>query len=88
MEHFAGLDVSVKATRSVGAVFGLTCAKYQSGEVDWDGRISRLVEHDPRHLISTARSFDKNGPLVDAFRRGLAENASRRPQRRHRVSVG
>ena len=24
MEHFAGLDVSVKATRSVGAVFGLT----------------------------------------------------------------
>ena len=75
MEHFAGLDVSVKATRSVGAVFGLTCAKYQSGEVDWDGRISRLVEHDPGHLISTARSFDKNGPLVDAFRRGLAENS-------------
>ena len=54
MEHFAGLDVSVKATRSVGAVFGLTCAKYQSGEVDWDGRISRCGDQMMRVMLYEA----------------------------------
>ena len=31
-------------SKSVGAVFGLTCSRYQSGEIDWSGRISRCGE--------------------------------------------
>jgi Transposase IS116/IS110/IS902 family len=30
-----------RKSKSVGAVFGLTCSKYQSGEMDRSGRISR-----------------------------------------------
>ena len=30
-----------RKSKAVGAVFGLTCSKYQSGEVDRNGRISR-----------------------------------------------
>src|SRR3978361_2389946 len=30
-----------RKSKSVGAVFGLTCSRYQSGETDWSGRISR-----------------------------------------------
>ena len=28
-----------RKSKSVGAVFGLTCSKYQSGEIDRSGRI-------------------------------------------------
>ena len=43
LTYRATVDVPARfrKSKSVGAVFGLTCAKYQSGEVDWDGRISR-----------------------------------------------
>ena len=32
-----GVDVPARfrKSKSVGAVFGLTCARYQSGEIDW-----------------------------------------------------
>src|SRR5499427_10624624 len=30
-----------RKSKAVGAVFGLTCSKYQSGEIDRSGRISR-----------------------------------------------
>jgi transposase len=33
-----------RKSKSVGAVFGLTCSRYQSGEIDWSGRISRCGE--------------------------------------------
>ena len=41
LTYRATVDVPARfrKSKSVGAVFGLTCAKYQSGEVDWDGRI-------------------------------------------------
>jgi transposase len=35
-------------------VFGLTCAKYQSGEVDWDGRISRCGDEMMRTMLYEA----------------------------------
>jgi transposase len=43
LTYRATVDIPARfrKSKSVGAVFGLTCAKYQSGEVDWDGRISR-----------------------------------------------
>ena len=86
MEHFAGLDVSVKETsvcigddtgkivrevkvasepeallparfrksKSVGAVFGLTCAKYQSGESERTGAISRCGDEMMRTMLYEA----------------------------------
>src|SRR5437870_12392859 len=43
LTYRATVDVPARFRKSkaVGAVFGLTCAKYQSGEVDRNGRISR-----------------------------------------------
>ena len=43
-----------RRSKSVGAVFGLTCAKYQSGEVDWDGRISRCGDEMMRTMLYEA----------------------------------
>jgi hypothetical protein len=42
-DYRATVDVPARfrKSKSVGAVFGLTCSKYQSGEIDWSGRISR-----------------------------------------------
>jgi transposase len=39
LTYRATVDIPARfrKSKSVGAVFGLTCAKYQSGEVDWDG---------------------------------------------------
>ena len=43
-----------RKSKSVAAVFGLTCAKYQSGEVDWDGRISRCGDDMTRVMLYEA----------------------------------
>src|SRR6186713_704638 len=43
-----------RKSKSVGAVFGLTCAKYQSGEADWDGRISRCGDEMMRVMLYEA----------------------------------
>ena len=37
-----------------GAVFGLTCSKYQSGEIDWSGRISRCGDEMMRVMLYEA----------------------------------
>ena len=43
LTYRATVDVPARfrKSKSVGAVFGLTCSKYQSGEMDRSGRISR-----------------------------------------------
>src|SRR6202167_3254118 len=40
LTYRATVDVPARfrKSKSVGAVFGLTCSKYQSGEIDWSGR--------------------------------------------------
>src|SRR5207244_9403697 len=42
LSYRATVDVPARFRKSkaVGAVFGLTCARYQSGEIDWSGRIA------------------------------------------------
>src|SRR5206468_12379738 len=42
LTYRATVDIPARfrESKSVWAVFGLTCGKYQSGEVDWDGRIT------------------------------------------------
>src|SRR6185503_5207118 len=56
LTYRATVDVPARfrKSKSVGAVFGLTCAKYQSGEVDWDGRISRCGDEMMRAMLYEA----------------------------------
>src|SRR6187401_1146082 len=41
LTYRATVDVPARfrKSKSVGAVFGLTCSRYQSGEIDWSGKI-------------------------------------------------
>src|SRR5437764_6889285 len=43
-----------RKSKSVGAVFGLTCSKYQSGEIDRNGRISRCGDEMMRVMLYEA----------------------------------
>ncbi|MES4992780.1 IS110 family transposase [Agrobacterium radiobacter] len=45
-----------RKSRSVGAWIGLTTRRYQSGEVDYDGHISRRGDHHLRGLLYEAAS--------------------------------
>ena len=56
LTYRATVDVPARfrKSKSVGAVFGLTCAKYQSGEVDWDGRISRCGDEMMRTMLGSS----------------------------------
>ncbi len=56
LTYRATVDVPARFRKSkaVGAVFGLTCAKYQSGEVDWSGRISRCGDEMMRTMLYEA----------------------------------
>jgi len=56
-----GVDDPQRFTRSrtVGAHFGMTPRKYQSGEIDYDGRISRCGDRDVRQAL-----FDAAGSLL------------------------
>ena len=56
LTYRATVDIPARfrKSKSVGVVFGLTCAKYQSGEVDWDGRISRCGDGMMRTMLYEA----------------------------------
>jgi transposase len=43
-----------RKSKSVGAVFGLTCSKYQSGEIDRSGAISRCGDEMMRTTLYEA----------------------------------
>src|ERR1700750_537691 len=43
-----------RKSKAVGAVFGLTCSKYQSGEIDRSGRISRCGDEMMRVMLYAA----------------------------------
>ena len=48
------VPVRFRKSKSVGAVFGLTCSKYQSGEIDRSGRISRCGDEMMRVMLYEA----------------------------------
>jgi transposase len=56
LTYRATVDVPARfrKSKSVGAVFGLTCSRYQSGEVDRSGRISRCGDEMMRALLYEA----------------------------------
>jgi len=59
LTYRATVDVPARfrKSKSVGAVFGLTCAKYQSGEIDWSGRISRCGDEMMRVMLYEAAQY-------------------------------
>src|SRR5271169_6038383 len=79
----ATIDVPARfrTSKSVGAVFGLTPAKYQSGEIDRSGRISRCGDEMMRTMLyeaaqsmlfhSTRWSWLKAWAMKIARRRGI-----------------
>ncbi len=82
LTYRATVDVPARFRKSkaVGAVFGLTCSKYQSGEIDRSGRISRcgdemmrvmLYEAAQSMLRSTRWSWLKAWAMQIARRRGM-----------------
>ena len=56
LTYRATVDVPARfrKSKSVGAVFGLTCAKYQSGEIDRKGAISRCGDEMMRTMLYEA----------------------------------
>jgi transposase len=52
LTYRATVDVPARfrKPKSVGAVFGLTCSRYQSGEIDWSGKISRYGDEMMRTM--------------------------------------
>jgi len=56
LTYRATVDVPARfrKSKSVGAVFGLTCAKYQSGEIDRTGAISRCGDGMMRTMLYEA----------------------------------
>ena len=56
LTYRATVDVLARfrKSKSVGAVFGLTCSKYQSGEIDRSGRISRCGDEMMRVMLYEA----------------------------------
>jgi transposase len=56
LTYRATVDVPARfrKSKSVGAVFGLTCSRHQSGEIDWSGRISRCGDEMMRVMLYEA----------------------------------
>jgi len=56
LTYRATVDVPARfrKSKSVGAVFGLTCSKHQSGEIDRSGRISRCGDEMMRVMLYEA----------------------------------
>ena len=94
LTYRATVDVPARfhKSKSVGAVFGLTCAKYQSGEVDWSGRISRCGDemmrtmlyeaaqsmmHSKKFLAQGVGHADRQAPRDEKGDRGLGTPARR-----------
>src|SRR5262249_38139554 len=80
LTYRATIDVPARfrKSKSVGAVFGLTSSRYQSGEIDWNGRISRCGDEMMRTMLYEAaqsmlrsRSWLKAWALQIARRRGM-----------------
>ena len=81
LTYRATVDVPARfrKSKSVGAVFGLTCAKYQSGEVDWSGRISRCGDEMMR--VDALRSSSEHAAFEEmVLAQGLGDADRQAPR--------
>ena len=86
LTYRATVDVPARFRKSkaVGAVFGLTCARYQSGEIDWSGRISRCGDEMMRMMLyEAAQSMlrSKKGSWLKAWAMQIARRADEKGDR-------
>ena len=75
-----------RSSKAVGAHFGLTPKRYQSGETDVTGRISKVGDagvrtalHGPRHCLGRERHPDPRGEGLGAEELGGAAGQARGP---------
>ena len=94
LTYRATVDVPARfrKSKSVGAVFGLTCSKYQSGEIDRSGRISRCGDEMMRVMLyEAAQSMLSFEEMVLAQGLGDADRQAPRDEKGDRgagASVG
>ena len=86
LTYRATVDVPARfrKSKSVGALFGLTCSRYQSGEIDWSGRISRCGDEMMRVMLYEAaqsmlrsKKSDRQTPRNEEGDRGPGSPAGR-----------
>ena len=81
LTYRATVDVPARFRKSkaVGAVFGLTCAKYQSGEIDRNGRISRCGDEMMR--VDALRSSSEHAAVEEmVLAQGLGDADRQAPR--------
>ena len=84
LTYRATVDVPARfrKSKSVGAVFGLTCSKYQSGEIDRSGRISRCGDEMMRVMLyEAAQSMLRVEEMVLAQGLGDADRQAPRDEK-------
>ena len=83
LTYRATVDVPARfrKSKSVGAVFGLTCSRYQSGEIDWSGKISRCGDEMMRTMLyEAAQSMMHSKKMVMAQSVGHADRQAPRDE--------
>src|SRR6202023_1591692 len=84
LTYRATVDVPARfrKSKSVGAVFGLTCSRYQSGEIDWSGKISRCGDEMMRTMLyEAAQSMMHSKKMVMAQGVGHADRQAPRDEK-------
>ena len=87
LTYRATVDVPARfhKSKSVGAVFGLTCAKYQSGEINRTGGISRCGDEMMRMMLYEAAHIGCGRRVVLAQGLGDEDRPAPRPQKGDRA---
>ncbi len=67
-----------RSSRAVGAHFGLTPKKYQSGETDVTGRISRIGDHGVRTALYEAANVMLTRPVKGSALKSWALSLAKR----------
>ena len=68
----------VKSSKGVGAYFGLTPTKYQSGETDVTGRISKIGDADVRAVLYEAAHVILTRPIRGGALKSWAARIAKR----------
>ncbi len=74
----AVLEAEFKSSRTVGAHFGLTQNKYQSGETDITGRISKCGDEEVRTALYEAANVILTRPVKPSLLKDWAMGVARR----------
>src|SRR5256885_122031 len=89
LTYRATVDVPARfrQSKAVGAVFGLTCAKYQSGETDRSGRISRCGDEMMRVMLYEAAQSMMNSKKWSWLKAWAMQIARRRGMKKAIVAL-